>query len=70
MRPPHQPNANPLVERIVQAYLKTHLSDAQFEALVEELFVEAKKSSGEGDTVQAYDKGFSDGYDSATKDQS
>lgn len=61
----YQPNANPLVERIVQAYLKTHLSDVQFETLVEEALKEAKQEGGGGDAAKAYDKGFSDGYDTA-----
>lgn len=65
MRKQYQPNSNPLVERIVQAYLKTHLTDIQFEALVEEALKDAKQEGGAGDAAKAYDKGFSDGYDSA-----
>lgn len=65
MRTPHQPNANPLVEQIVQAYLKTHLTDAQFEALVEEALTAAKHEGGSGNTQEAYDRGFSEGYDTA-----
>jgi hypothetical protein len=65
MRQPHQPNANPYVEKIVQAYLQTQMNDRQFEALVEETIAVAKADGGGGDTGAAYDKGFSDGYDSA-----
>jgi len=65
MRKQHQPNANPLVEQIVQAYLKTYLTDAQFEALVEEALTVAKNEGGSGNTQEAYDKGFSEGYDTA-----
>jgi len=65
MRQPHQPNANPYVEKIVQAYLQTQMNDRQFEALVEETIAVAKDDGGGGDTAAAYDKGFSDGYDSA-----
>jgi hypothetical protein len=69
MRKPHQPNANPLVEQIVQAYLKTHLTEAQFEALVEETLLAAKNEGTQVDAVATYDKGFSDGYDSAMKEK-
>jgi len=69
MRQQHQPNANPYVEKIVQAYLQTQMNDRQFEALVEETIAVAKDDGGGGDTAAAaaaaYDKGFSDGYDSA-----
>lgn len=65
MRKQHQPNTNPLVERIVQAYLKTHLTDIQFEALVEQALEEAKSSQTTGDATAAYEKGFSNGYDEA-----
>lgn len=65
MAKPHQPNPNPLVERIIQAYLKTHLTDTQFEALVEQTIADAKCEGGGGDAVIAYDKGFSEGYDTA-----
>lgn len=67
MKTPHQPNANPLVEQIVQAYLKTHLSEAQFEALVEQTILQA---SGAGSSsAEEYDRGFSDGYDAGAAEQ-
>jgi len=65
MRQPHTPNANPAVEEIMQAYLKTYMSERQFEELVEKAILDAKAEGGGGSTVEAYDKGFSDGYDSA-----
>ena len=65
MRKEHQQNPNPLIERIVQAYLKTHLTDLQFEALVEEALREAKGDGSGGDYAKGYEKGFSDGYDSS-----
>ena len=65
----HQPNPNPLVERIIQAYLKTHMNEGQFEALVEEAIAEAAKSATSILPGQTYDQGFSDGYDSATKER-
>jgi hypothetical protein len=65
MKQPHQPNANPYVEKIVQAYLQTQMNDRQFEALVEETIALAKAEGGGGNVTEAYDKGFSDGYDSA-----
>jgi len=65
-RPQREPNPNPLVEEIMQAYLKTMMTERQFESLVEQSLTEAKTSGGSGDVQAAYDKGFSDGYDSAT----
>ena len=65
MKETHRPNANPMVEKIVQAYLSTQMNERQFEALVEEMLVAAKNDAGAGSTADAYDKGFSDGYDTA-----
>ena len=65
MRKQHQPNPNPLVEQIVQAYLKTHLTDAQFESLVEEALVNAKNEGGSDNALESYERGFSEGYDAA-----
>lgn len=63
-------NPNPKVEEIMQAYLKTHMTERQFETLVEQTIQEAKDSGGSGNVQEAYDKGFSDGYDTAVKEAS
>lgn len=63
-------NPNPKVEEIMQAYLKTHMTEGQFERLVEQAIQEAKDSGGSGNVQEAYDKGFSDGYDTAVKEAS
>jgi len=65
MNKPRNPNINPAVEAIMQAYLKTHMTEVQFEALVEKTLLEAKAEGGGGDAAQAYDRGFSEGYDTA-----
>jgi hypothetical protein len=62
-------NPNPAVEEIMQAYLKTHMTEKQFETLVETAIQAAKDSGGGGNAQQAYDKGFSDGYDTAEKER-
>jgi hypothetical protein len=62
-------NANPGVERIVAAYLKTQMTDKQFEALVEETLQSVRNEGITGDTMIAYDKGFSEGYDAAMKEK-
>jgi hypothetical protein len=70
MRNTRTPNANPAVESIMAAYLKTHMTEAQFEALIVQTIQEAKNEGGSGNTREAYDKGFSDGYDTAVKENS
>lgn len=49
------------LEKIMQAYLKTSMSEKQFEAMVLQAITDAETRGGlpMGD----YDKGFSDGYD-------
>lgn len=67
MNKTRNPNTNPAVEAIMQAYLKTHMTEVQFEALIEQTIADAKRE-GAGDAVvayDAYDKGFSEGYDTA-----
>lgn len=63
MKKQHQPNPNPQVEAIVQAYLKTHLTDVQFEDLVTQTITDAEKRGAETGGGRTYDQGFSDGYD-------
>ncbi len=58
------PNANPAVEAIMQAYLKTHMTEKQFEELIVQSLDEAKQSQITGAMMRSYDEGFSDGYDS------
>jgi hypothetical protein len=53
------------VNRILQAYLKTGMTERQFEALVTQAFLDAEKRGAENASGGGYDKGFSDGYDSA-----
>lgn len=65
MNKTRNPNTNPAVEAIMQAYLKTHMTEVQFEALIEQTIADAKREGGGGDAVVAYDKGFSEGYDTA-----
>lgn len=65
MKETYRPNANPMVDQIVQAYLSTQMNERQFEALVEAMLLAAKNDAGAGSAAEAYDKGFSDGYDSA-----
>ena len=63
-------NPNPAVEDIMQAYLKTHMTERQFETLVETTIQNAKNEAGSGNAQESYDKGFSDGYDTAIKENS
>lgn len=65
MRQTRNPNPNPAVEEIMQAYLKTSMTERQFESMVEKAIQDAQGAGGAADTQAAYDKGFSDGYDSA-----
>lgn len=65
MNTPHTPNPNPAVETLMQAYLKTHLTERQFEALIEQTLLDAKNEGGSGNAQEAYDRGFSEGYDTA-----
>jgi hypothetical protein len=65
MNKTRNPNTNPAVEAIMQAYLKTHMTEVQFEALIEKTIQDAKHEGGGGDTQVAYDRGFSEGYDTA-----
>lgn len=70
MKNPRQLNGNADVEAIMQAYLKTHMTEREFETLVETAIQTAKDSGGSGNVREAYDKGFSDGYDTAMKENS
>ena len=63
------PNPNPLVEEIMQAYMNSHVGSQEFEALVERVLDQAAKTAPALLPGQTYDQGFSDGYDSATKEQ-
>jgi len=60
---PQQSHPNPLVERILHAYLQTSMTEAQFEALVVEALREAAQAAET--PARTYDQGFSDGYDAA-----
>ena len=57
-------NQNNDVERIVQAYLKTHMTEKQFEDLVTQAITDAETRGTQNASGGGYDKGFSDGYDS------
>ena len=52
------------VEKIMQAYLKTHMTEKQFEDLVTKAITDAETRGSENASGGGYDKGFSDGYDS------
>jgi hypothetical protein len=65
MRNTRVENPNPDVEEIMQAYLKTHMTERQFEELVEKAIRNATSIAGPADVQASYDKGFSEGYDSA-----
>jgi hypothetical protein len=56
---------NPLIEEIMQAYLKTHMTDQQFETLVTKAIDDSKGGANPAELQEQYDKGFSDGYDTA-----
>ena len=58
-------NPNPLIEEIMQAYLKTHMTEQQFEKLVESAVTGTGGVPDPKVLQERYDKGFSDGYDSA-----
>jgi flagellar biosynthesis/type III secretory pathway protein FliH len=49
------------VEKIMQAYLKTHMTEKQFEAMVLQALTDAESRAGV--SMGDYDKGFSAGYD-------
>lgn len=49
------------IEKIMQAYLKTHLTEKQFEALVRQALTDAETRGGV--SVGDYDAGFGVGYD-------
>lgn len=51
------------VDKIMQAYLKTSMSEKQFEAMVLAELTAAETRAGV--SIGDYDKGFSDGYDAA-----
>jgi len=69
MRNARTPNSNPDVEEIMQAYLKTHMTEAQFESLVEKAIAAARGEGNSTTSQEMYDKGFSDGYDAAEKER-
>ena len=62
MKQARTPNPNPVVEDIMQAYMKTYLTERQFEQLIEKSLEDAKGGASENLLVERYDKGFSDGW--------
>lgn len=52
------------VNQIVQAYLKTHMTERQFEDMVIKIINDAETRGAQNSTGGfGYDRGFSDGYD-------
>lgn len=63
-------NGDPVVEQIMQAYMKTYLTERQFEDMILKALADAEERGKQNAAGGGYDKGFSEGYDACLTEHS